>query len=244
MNEELSNNYILKRNELSGEFVVCERVRPMRTFNFFNRKTYGMQEEQNTTPMQPTTPIQPSQPQMPSQPNPPSNPPQQNAPTQPQRPTPPPIEPQRPVPPPMRPNPPQTPNESVLLARNLYNLLRVLKAEYSSLATLNADSADYFNSLSTQTAILENTALNIYKTLSGNNSAPNQTYQTPTFLSFCDGIRQTINTMQLILQTIARMQQIISVSSIDRELLIMYTIINTNLSTMNTYKQECDARGL
>lgn len=235
MNEQLSKSYILKYNDLSGEYVICENPKQKRNISLFSRRVNLFQETGN---LQQPTPA-PQQPQA-TEPSIPSTPPTSAEPPRPMQPSDSPSN--TPAIPPL--SPAQRPTEAITLSRNLYNLLRVLRAEYTALTSLNASTSDYFNNLATQTAIFESTALNIYRSLSGTSSTPLQTYQTPTFLSYCDGIRQTLQTMQTILQTIARLQQIISVQNINRELTVMYSTINANLVIMNSTREECDANGL
>ncbi len=233
-NEKLSNAYVQKYDPISDSFVVVEsqseqKQRKMEPFSFFRRKTKVM-ESDNTMPTSDNPTILPdSQPMPQPAPSIPNNTVQPNPPAPPYSPNPP----QRPMP---------TPNTSVILARNLYNRMRILHSLYLSMARTYPTKNDFYTSLTNEISILQATILSIYQSLSGNNFVPEQRESVPILTrNYCQDIAIVQNYLQDVIELTISLQRAVNVQNIDRQLTIISATLlsqQNKLSTeQNTYCQ-------
>jgi hypothetical protein len=223
--ENLSQSFIQRYEALSDSFVIVERenveqktrkFEPFSFFRFRNKEQKVLRNEESVTP------------QIGVQPPPPPAPPT------------PPVPPQPPRPPRPQPIPPQ--NTPVILARDIYNKLRILKTIYQSLEISDPENAEAYNALVNETLILETTMLSIYQLLGGNNFVPNQNQTVPILTgNICADLVITQNYIQDILDNVLALQRIVNISNVDRQLAIISATLLSQKSRINTLQMSCGA---
>jgi len=230
-NEKLSNAYVQKYDPVSDSFIVVEsknqteetKSKKFEPFSFFKRnKTKAMESDtvqpqpvapqpmpqpnpSNPYPGTPNRGEQPSSPFPPSSPNPQTRPPMQN------------------------------PNNPILIARNIYNKMRVLHSLYQTMASTYPSKAELFNELASEISILQATMLSIYQTLSGNNFIPQQRESFPILTrNYCEDVLILQKYLQEIIDLTILLQRSVNVQNIDRQLAIINATLLSQKSKLET----------
>ena len=148
-----------------------------------------------------------------------------------------------PTPPQQPPQPTQaypTANQSVALARDSYNQLKILNSLYQSLAVSDCRNTALYNDLISQTDILISTVLSIYQLLSGTTFVPEQNQKSPKLTGEnCIDRKLTEAYIQEVLNTILNLQRSVNVDNIDRQLMIISTTLLSQRSQLISLQASC-----
>lgn len=155
-----------------------------------------------------------------------------------------PFRPGRPGPsrPPVPPRPPQA-QQPVQLSRDIYNKLLILNELYGDLLTYNTQYNDEIRDMIAELRIVTFAMLRIYQTLSGRNNIPLQNIRKPRFNGFCNGVVVCINWIRDIMFDIRRLQRLVEITNIDRQLIIINFTLQSQLSQLMQMRQECISGG-
>ena len=148
-----------------------------------------------------------------------------------------------PIPPQQTPQPTQTSptaNQSVTLARDAYNQLKILNSLYQTLSLSDCNNTALYNDLITQTDILISTVLSIYQLLSGTSVVPEQNQKSPVLTGEkCIDRKLTERYIQEVLNTILNLQRSVNVDNIDRQLMIISTTLLSQKSQLISLQASC-----
>lgn len=205
-------NYILKFDEMKGDYVICQQPQRKTFFNmlgngFFRRKDEKILEnglktlentENNTNSNQ-------------NYQNLPQNTPTNNTPVQ--------------VP------------DSVPLLADLYNRFRILSMIYQNLASINNNFAQIFNDFINTNNALQGGLLNIYYSVSGQNNPPQQNLSLPILPAEATGILQILaNYLQKMREINYDLINLFQVESIDRQLNLIETALSIQASQITNLR--------
>lgn len=248
--DSLAQDYILTNAEDPRYKNVFDALQRANTYtDGFERdfQDAGWDEEAAMASIQPDErPLRPRQPQQPIQQGQPGQP--QGAQTRVQPPRPQPMPQPMPQPPAQRrrpsfPLPPPGPR-AVRLAADIYRQVRALENTYEQLARIAPrNQVDQIQRMQRETRLLAIPALNIYIALSGNvalglsrppsSDLPN---------NYCAALRITFNRASNLNDDIVALQRLVNIPSIDRQLIIMGSVLQRQLTTMNRMLIDCYTR--
>ena len=158
-----------------------------------------------------------------------------------------PMRPPRPIFPPWRPPsppaPPPRPNPAVRLSREIYQNLDVLIRVYRDLQRYDGADVEEIRALENQTLIMRATMGNIYRTLSGNTLLPPSIDSLNLDENYCVALSQTRDLVDEISNDMLNLMRLVSISSVDRQLLILNATLSSNERTLERLRADCVARG-
>ena len=219
-NEKLSQSFIQKYDPLADNFVIVENLSTTETFQQnqkqrrFEPFSFFRFRNRETKSLQNDPP-----PALPEEPPTAQIPP--------------------PLPQPIKPQP-MPPTNSVILAKDIYNKLKILSSLYQTMVISDPSNASVYNSLISETAILENTMLAIYQLLSGNNFIPTQNQTSPILTgNICNDLVIVQSYLQSIIDDVIALQRSVNVSNVDRQLTIINATLFSQKSKLSTLQSTC-----
>lgn len=186
-------------------------------------------------PSPPRPPVRPVPPPIP--PRPPVRP----VPPRPPIPRPPrPIIPIIPIPIPIRPGRPAD-ERIVLLAEEIYKQIKSLEETYMTLMRLaGRNQAEIIERMANELAVLAQSALNIYRSLSGSTSDPFRgNIYDPLPRNYCLALRVTLGRVSNLYDDVLALQRLVNIADIDRQLILMASVLQRQLTTFNTLLIDC-----
>lgn len=154
----------------------------------------------------------------------------------------------RPMFPPMRPpfSPPRPPvppmpNPAVRLSREIYQKFDTLLQAYRDLQKIQ--SSQQLANLESQTLIMRSTAAGIYRTLSGEGRTPPPGQKLTLSENYCGALGQTQQLVNELSGDILRLMRLVSIPSIDRQLLILNATLLSQAQTLERLRSECEREG-
>lgn len=146
--------------------------------------------------------------------------------------------------PPQRPPqfPPQRPPQNNLpaeISKDIYNKLLVLNALYQDLINFNTQYTSQIKEMMDELRIVTFAILRIYQNLSGRNNIPLQNQRKPQFSSFCNGVVVTMNYLRGIMFDIRRLQRLVEINNIDRQLIIINFTLQSQQSQLQQMREDC-----
>lgn len=215
----LSNNFRYEFDELSEEYVIVSAG----SYNAQSLQPVPQQGRQLSMFgrffKQDERGFRPPQPNPPPRPNPP-------------RPNPPP----RPLP------PPPGESQAVRLSREIYNDLDALVGAYRELARIDNRDEARLQNLENQALIMRATMGNIYRTLSGSALPPLRGDRLELDENYCASLAIVADFISDIQDKMLRLMALVSVSSIDRQLLILNATLSTQERTVTNLYNDCRIR--
>lgn len=180
-------------------------------------------------PPRPPMPPRPPVPPMPPPPRPPMPPPR------------PPFPPFIPVPIPFPPIRPFNNNRAIRLSASIYGQIKSLQDTYQRLIEMSGrNGAEDLQKMLNELQILEISARNIYRVLSGSVIPPfTGTVYDPLPRNYCTALRVTYNRVNNLYDDVLLLQRLVNIPNIDRQLIIMASVLQRQLSTFNRLLIDC-----
>lgn len=150
--------------------------------------------------------------------------------------------PQRPNPPPRPLPPPPGESQAVRLSRQVYNDLDALVGAYRELVRIDNRDEDRLRNLENQALIMRATMGNIYRTLSGSALPPLRGERLELEDNYCASLAIVADFISDIQDKMLRLMALVSVSSIDRQLLILNATLSTQERTVTNLYNDCRIR--
>lgn len=144
----------------------------------------------------------------------------------------------RPPFPPPRPPAPPMPNPAVRLSREIYQKFDTLLQAYRDLQKIQ--SSQQVANLESQTLIMRSTAAGIYRTLSGEGRTPSPGLKLTLSENYCEALGQTQQLVNELSGDILRLMRLVSIPSIDRQLLILNATLLSQAQTLERLRSECE----
>jgi hypothetical protein len=131
--------------------------------------------------------------------------------------------------------------KAIRLSADIYRKIRSLEETYGRLIRLaSRQQAEELQKLLTEMRLLAVPALNIYISLSGNKIPP---YEKDIYDSlpnnYCLALRVTFNRISNLYDDVLTLQKLVNIAQIDRQLIIMASVLQRQLSTLNRLLIDC-----
>lgn len=125
-------------------------------------------------------------------------------------------------------------------ARQTYFDMLTMSEIYNQLIRIapTVQTANTLETLNNEMRVMSFTMLNIYRQLSANIVTPRPPRFVPIGNNFCGGLNTAINQLNIILFDLIRLTRLVNIQNINRQLLIMITITQNQISTLNNMQRQ------